>query len=93
MDIMYTLSFLRPTSTSVVLIGYVRVCLVHMLFSKRACAQGELAGCLPKLLKVEGGLYSIVAKENQHSQNLAWVMLKVQYNILYLVTLTCVVSL
>ena len=48
---------LRPTSTSVDLVGDVHVCQMRMLFSNRACAQGERAGRRPKLLKVEDGLY------------------------------------
>ena len=35
---------LRPSSTSVILVGDVHVCLLCMLFSSRACAQGKSAG-------------------------------------------------
>ena len=45
---------LRPTSTSVVLVSDVRVFLVRMLCSNRACAQGERAG---RRAKVDDSLY------------------------------------
>ena len=51
---------LRPTSTSVVLVGDVRVCLVRMLLSNRAYAKDKHACRRPELSQVEDGLCALL---------------------------------